>query len=311
MKAVPQQNRRAPRRAERTQRRAGPVQAEDDSLAPILELGSAHRTLTLTLAVVGALLVHGTAAARAATSLFDVGDYARQVRTHVVDRLRLRVDIDVDQPKPEPKPPEPEPEPPAPEPEPKPAAEPLPKEFDEPPLATDQPPPAAEAAKVLTQEPDPDEPLDLTNEGFISGSGTRFAGGVTAADGTSKTAVRSQGAKAGGVPGGKATEPAKPAARAPQEDLSESPKPVQRGRWDCPFPAEADVEQVNYARVTLVVVVDSNGRAKSASVLSEPGYGFGQAARRCALSKQYSVGKDRLGRPVTKTTPPIAVVFRR
>src|SRR5690606_41276464 len=101
--------------------------------------------------------------------------------------------------------------------------------------------------------------------------------------------------------------PAVPAAK----DLSTTPKPMGGGGWDCPFPSEADVEQINYARVTLVVLVGTDGRARSANVLSDPGHGFGRAARRCALQKRYSVGKDRLGRPVAKTTPPINVTFRR
>src|SRR5690606_27963066 len=152
---------------------------------------------------------------------------------------------------------------------------------------------AAEAGKVLTSEPDPNEPLDLTDQGFLSGSGTRFAGGVTAPDGTSDKAVRNRNARANGVPAGTGTAPAAPIAREPARDLSAPAKPSVSGGWNCPFPPESNVEQVNFARVTMVVVVDTNGRAKSATVLSDPGYGFGRAARTCAMSKQYSVAKNK------------------
>ena len=184
------------------------------------------------------------------------------------------------------------------------ANEPLPEQEPEP------APEAAEAAKVLTQEPDLNEPLDLTNEGFISGSGTRFAGGITAADGTATKAVRNRRARAGGVPGGRGTEP-KPAVGPVGKDLSSPAAPIVGGGWDCPFPPESDVEQVNFARVTLVVTVGTDGRAKSASVLSDPGFGFGRAARACALGKRYNVARDKLGRPVAQTTRPFIIKFSR
>jgi protein TonB len=59
------------------------------------------------------------------------------------------------------------------------------------------------------------------------------------------------------------------------------------------------------------VLVGTDGRASSVTVLNESGFGFGRAARRCAMGKSYSVGKDRFGKPVAKTTRPIAVTFSR
>ena len=49
----------------------------EDSLEPIMNLGGAHRSLSITLALLGALLMHGTAGARAASALYEVGDFAQ------------------------------------------------------------------------------------------------------------------------------------------------------------------------------------------------------------------------------------------
>jgi len=45
--------------------------------------------------------------------------------------------------------------------------------------------------------------------------------------------------------------------------------------------------------------------------VSEPGHGFGRAARMCALTKRYTPALDRDGNPVVGTTPPINVTFTR
>ena len=43
------------------------------------------------------------------------------------------------------------------------------------------PPPAAKAGKVLTAPEDPNAPLDMTGDGFVTGDGDAYVGGVTAA----------------------------------------------------------------------------------------------------------------------------------
>ena len=176
----------------------------------------------------------------------------------------------------------------------------------------DPAPEAAEAGKLLTAEPDPDEPLNLTGEGFITGNGDRYAGGTTAAGGTSKTAVGDRGAKAGGQKGGTGTKPGPAGGGAPAADRSRPAGLIGGGNWnDCGFPAAADMEQIDYAVVTIAVTVDASGRAKNVSVLSDPGYGFGALARSCAFRKSYTPGYDKAGQPVAKTTPPIRVRFTR
>ena len=76
-------------------------------------------------------------------------------------------------------------------------------------------------------------------------------------------------------------------------------------------PPEADAEQQNQALVRIAVTVGPDGRAKSVTVLEDPGFGFGRAARRCAMQKSFSPGLDGNGNPTTSTTPPFGVRFRR
>ncbi|HEY3496452.1 MAG TPA: hypothetical protein VGK73_17255, partial [Polyangiaceae bacterium] len=180
----------------------------------------------------------------------------------------------------------------------------------EPKPETAPPPAAAEAGKVLTAEPDPNEPVDLTGEGFITGTGDRFAGGVTAASGSSKTAVRNVQAAATGVGKGSNAPLGPP---VPKVDLSRPPslRGASRDWSDCQFPAEADAEGLNTAQVKILITVSTQGRAKSVTVLSDPGFGFGRQARQCAFRKNYDAGLDVFGKPVEKSMAPLTVTFRR
>jgi protein TonB len=219
------------------------------------------------------------------------------------ERLKSEVDIDVTPPPPPPPAPEPEPEPePAKEKEPPP-----PPKADRPPAAP--PPAAAEAGKILTAEADPDEPVDLTGEGFVTGTGERFAGGVTASTGTGKKAVRAPQAAATGT-GTASRLPVGPAAGA--KDLSRPATLLAGSDWtDCGFPPEADQEGINQGRVSIAVTVRPDGRARTVTVLNDPGYGFAAVAKRCALRKTYQPGYDRAGQPIEQTTAPIGVKFIR
>jgi protein TonB len=277
------------------------VTASYDPLTRIFSLMERERRVGLSIGLAGALIVHGAGAAHGYSALLDIGAFAAAVRSAVDDDVRATVAVEVNKPPPPP-PPTPEPEPEKPQPQVKAPAAPQNQ-------AQEKPPAPAQAAKVLTADPDPSEPLDLTDQGFVSGEGERFAGGVTTATGTSKTAVRDTNAKPGGVVGGKGTGPVAPAA--PKEDLSRPATPATRSWDDCGFPAEADVEQIDFMRVTVVVTVNVDGRAQSVSVLKDPGYGFGNQARQCALRKTYNVGYNADGKPVVTTTPPFVVTFRR
>lgn len=283
-----------------------PVREDDDRrdpLGPALALGAGSERIGFALGIVGAAIIHVVLLMGAVTALVALSEFADGVRSAVMDRLRTTYEIDQAPPPPPP----PSPEPTA---APEPTAPPPPTAAAPEPKPTEPPPPAAaQAGKVLTAPPDPDEPVNLTGDGFVTGNGDTYAGGTTASTGTSKQAVYDP--RAGrGTPGGTGTGPPQAAPAAPARDLSRSPAPVEKS-WSCPFPPEADQDQVDYAAVTLVVTVGTNGRARSVSVLSDPGHGFGRMARQCAMGRSYVVGLDKAGQPTTRTTPPITVRFNR
>lgn len=162
-------------------------------------------------------------------------------------------------------------------------------------------PAAAQAGKVLTAEPSPDEPIDLTGDAFVQGNADYYAGGITASKGTSTEAVRNPAARPDGVVGGTGT--------APAVDRSRAAGTVEKN-WDCPFPAEAELEQINYQQVRVAVTVSAQGKATDVKVIGDTSFGFGRAAQRCALGKTFIPALDRGGNPIT-TTIPIVVTFVR
>ena len=198
--------RAAPPPATRAQAAGKPSRNGDQAragnwLGPVLELGRRQSRIGAAIGVTGALLSHGSAIAHGAAALTGLWTFAEKVDARVAARTLTTVDIDVQPPASKPEP-EPEPEPELEPPTPKPVEQPRPQT----PEPTEAPPPeAAEAGKLLTAEPDPNEPIDLTGEGFVTGDGTRYAGGITASTGTSKTAVRDRRARPDGVRGGRGT----------------------------------------------------------------------------------------------------------
>ncbi len=283
------------------QRRRARLVPSFDPISRILSLMERERRVGMSLGLAGALVVHGAGAAHGYSALLDMAAFAAAIRSAVVDDVRATYAVEVNKPPPPPPPVEPEPE----KPQPQQKAPSAPQNQQQ-----EKPPAPAQAAKVLTADPDPSEPLDLTDQGFVSGDGDRFAGGVTSATGTSKTAVRDLNAKPGGVVGGRGTGPVSPPP-PPKEDLSRPATPASRDWGDCGFPAEADVEQIDFMRLSIVVTVGTDGRAQSVTVLKDPGYGFGNQARQCALRKSYSVGLNAEGKAIVTTTPPFIVTFRR
>lgn len=275
------------------------------------EVGAASERAGVGMGVVVALLLHGAATFFGATSLIDMRLFAESVRQEVINELTTSYQVELEEPEaPEIQEPEPEESEPEPAPIQPPPDTPVPEPAEALPDPEPAPPAAAEAGKVLTSEPDPAEPLDLTDQGFISGTGTRFAGGMTAGAGTSKKAVRHATARADGVVGsrGKSEGSGTPAP----EDRSKPAGLVSGVGWsDCGFPSEADAEQINQASVQIVVVVGPDGSPQSVSVVQDPGYGFGRVAKRCAMRKRFEPGLDKWGRPSTRSTPPFNVRFTR
>jgi protein TonB len=264
------------------------VALREEPLETVLGLGGREDKLVFAIALAGALAVHSVAGARAMRVFPYLAELAGAVRSGIAERLRSQIDINMDEPPPPPKP-EPEPEP---EPEPPPTAQhkaPTPE----------APPAPAEAAKVLTAESDPNEPVDLTNT-IVQGEAEVYRGGITASSGTSKTAVRNTAAVPTGIGAG---TPKATVVAAPKVDLSKAPTPIDPNYWkNCPFPSEADPEGINQAKVTLAVIVSPDGRGRTVTVVKDPGFGFGKAARACALRAAYSPGLNAAGQAIEQTT---------
>jgi periplasmic protein TonB len=194
-------------------------------------------------------------------------------------------EIDVMRDEPPPPPPAPPEETAKPE-EPPPVAKAVPREA---------PPPApapAQAAKVLTQEPDPNEPVDLTGNTIVQGNADAYAGGTTSANGTSARAVRAITSPAG-VPDGAGS--AAPRPSGPDRSRKAS---VGGTEWNAPFPPEADTAQIDDAYVTLQIEVRADGTPSSVVVVKDPGNGFGREARRYALTQRFQPAFDHDGSPI-------------
>ena len=221
-------------------------------------------------------------------------------RKHEMEAVSAPQEIDIMRDETPPPPPPPTAEPEA---KPEPAPPPPPHARELPP-----PPPApAQAAKVLAQEPTPDEPIDLTGNTIVEGNAEAYAGGFTSGNGTNVHAVRALPSPSG-VPGGTGPVRAAPVPAGP--DLSRPAMSAERD-WHCAFPPEADTDQIDEAYVTLQVDVRADGTPAGVHVVQDPGNGFAAAARRCAMSMPFTAALDREGHAIAATTQRIRVHFTR
>jgi TonB family protein len=67
------------------------------------------------------------------------------------------------------------------------------------------------------------------------------------------------------------------------------------GGGNCLFPHDADVHEINEAFVVLRIEVGPTGRAQSVNVMRDAGYGFGEAARECAMAMRFKPALDADG----------------
>jgi protein TonB len=266
--------------------RRGPA---TDPLAGVLAMGPRIPVAVMVFAAVLAVTVHAGAAVGAVQAAFlhAFGAWAHDVRNTVSNNLAQTYEIDV--PKPVEKPAEPPPEPP--KVEEKILVKEQPK--DEPPPP---PPAAADAAKVLMAEPSKDEPVDLTGNTFLNGNAETAVGGTTQIGGKATTATNSAAAVATGVVGGTGKGPAPPATKVDRSRVARINSLANLER--CPFPAEADAEQVDEAVVGIEVKVSVDGRAEMVAITRDPGHGFGREARKCALRERYQTALDVDGNPI-------------
>lgn len=247
-----------------------------DPMSRVLSIGPGLSSVTIALLVALAVMLHGGAAAGAtAAAIFsEIGSWHKSLRDSLSAKLNAMYEVDVQKEAPPPEPPKeeakPEPAPPAPK---------------EPPPPQAPPPAPAEASKILAADPDP---LDFSNDGFVQGDAGAYAGGQTHADGTSKKAVYDTNAVPTGTPGGTGV-----ATAPPRVDRSRGASLVNKGNLErCPFPSEADAEQIDDAYVTIEVRVRPDGTAETVSILQDPGHGFGREARKCALREKYNSALD-------------------
>ena len=161
--------------------------------------------------------------------------------------------------------------------------------------------PLAQASNILARELDPNAPVDLTAETFVTGTASAYAGGVTASSGTSKRAVASRAPTP-------VAAPRRAITAAPDRSSAVS---LEQQAWACPWPRQAESEAIDEQRVVLRVVVLPDGRAESARIVENPGLGFAEAAIECALRTRFEPARDRDGRAVKALSPPIRVRFTR
>jgi protein TonB len=277
-----------------------PYASDEDPLGRIVEIGSKSTRTGIVVGLLSAMIIHAAGAREAYLLTTGIGDWASALRSAIHEHLWANYEVEMINP-PAPPPPAPEEKPDEPVKAPKPVAAKA--------EASEPPPAAAQAGKVLTREAAPDEPVDLTGDSFVTGNADTYAGGVTASTGTDTQAVRDRNATGDGVRGGKGK--AKQEAAEEVRDLSSAPTLPPGRSWQCAFPPEADTDQIDFQVVPILVTVRPDGSAQSVKVISDPGHGFGRAARECALKQRYMPALDRQGRPIAGTTPPINVKFTR
>jgi periplasmic protein TonB len=239
------------------------------------------------LAVGGACVV-----ALYATAILVVGHFGRsgasicaEMAARVHDAIAAERAVDVTPPPPPP----PAETPPTPH-----VAEPAVREHAHTAAVHHAPAPPAQAGQIAAASP---SPLDFTGSAFVVGSGSSYAGGTTTSTGTNRKPAT--GAVA---PNGTGDGAARSRAR---------PVSLDQAAWNCPWPAEADARQVDQETVVIRVVVGTDGRAERVDVLQDPGFGFGPAARQCALATRFGAARNPAGDPIAALSPPIRVHFFR
>jgi protein TonB len=159
--------------------------------------------------------------------------------------------------------------------------------------------PAAHPEPVDVEEPTENGAIDLTSETLITGTAHDYAVGVATSRGVGAPS------RAAGI--------AAPAAASGQLGTSDVSSAVGLASqaWSCPWPREADAERIDEQTVVIRVIVDADGNAESATVLSDPGHGFGRAAMRCAMQTRFTPARDPDGKPIRAQSPPIRITFTR
>ena len=154
----------------------------------------------------------------------------------------------------------------------------------------------ARAGQLAAASPDP---ADFTGSAFIVGTGASYAGGATTSTGVSRKPPSGAVAPAGA---GSAAGAVRSRAR---------PVSLDQAAWNCPWPAPADAQDVDEQTVVLRARVRADGHPEGVDVLTDPGFGFGAAARLCALTTRFEPALDANGQSIAAQSPLIRVHFFR
>ncbi len=246
-----------------------------DPLDRVLDMGSKKSFRILVGATLVTLAFHGAAAARTAYIHSEMIAWTLKLDSAINHKLAQQIDIEAEK---------------------TPARQ--PEKMIEPPeekvaAKQDTSVAAAKAAQILARDPSNDV-LDFSDNVFNVGTNERYSGGATRSDGTNDKAVTAPKVEATGNP-----QPVAPQVVA--VDLSRTATLAGSGEWRCPFPPEADADQVDDASAIIEVIVGDSGKAQRATILQDPGHGFGREARACAMREAYVPALDREGKAVASS----------
>ena len=79
----------------------------------------------------------------------------------------------------------------------------------------------------------------------------------------------------------------------------------------CPWPKEADDEQIDTQTVLLRLTINAAGEVEGARTVKQPGHGFGPAALACAQRTRFVAARDRSGQPARAEGALVRVQFSR
>jgi len=169
------------------------------------------------------------------------------------------------------------------------------------PLAPRSGAPGPAKAQALAGAAPAEAPVDFGELAFVTGTSATAGFGRVSGSGT-----REGGEGRNGKAGEDGLDPSegKGPALARAVTLSED-------AWDCPWPSSADEHERDEAEVDLSVEVAPDGHVAHVRILRDPGFGFGAAARACALRTPFTPALNRGGQPVIAWSPTIRVIFRR
>lgn len=162
------------------------------------------------------------------------------------------------------------------------------------------PPPPAHAGTIIAQQERAQQPVDLTGNTFVTGSATAYAGGTTTSQGTNANAVNTSHVDPNAAP-----------PRSPGDPNLAHDVQLPDAEWHCPWPSEANDQQIDEQTAVIRVVVRADGTVVSATIVRDPGHGFGAAALACARTARFSPATDADGNAIQSQSPPIRVRFTR